>query len=117
MTIPEIFGRKIWCAKCAKEKEPGTRQIYERSEFGEPAEYERVVFGRALKPKPKQRLGFIGKLGDPNPATVPLDMSHYDCDNCNARIRPGEPCAAWTVWTENQPEPEAWEAEFLEIMP
>lgn len=102
--------KRMWCAECGKDKQPGTRQVFERSEWGEPAEYERVVKGQARKPQAEQRVMFF------NGAPIPLAEQHYDCDNCGEPIRPGDPAMTWTVWTEMMEEPAEWESQFLEFV-
>lgn len=101
---------QVWCAECAKDKQPGTRKVLERSAWGEPAEFERVLKGRARKPQAEQRVMFFN--GEP----IPLAQGHYDCDNCGAPIRPGDPAMTWTVWTEMMTEPAEWESQFLELI-
>lgn len=87
----------MWCAKCAKDKQAGTRKVFEASVWGEPAEYERVVKGIARAPRAEQRVVFI------NRAAYPMSQGQYDCDNC------------WTVWLDGMEEPAAWENEYLEV--
>lgn len=99
--------RHFLCGECIKEKNPGTRKIYERSEIGEPAEFERVMTGFASIPNPDQRWMAINGVRE----SLPLD--YYNCDLCNAEVKPGEPCGTWTVWTEATGPIEEWEYEFL----
>jgi hypothetical protein len=89
-------------------KKEGTRLAYPRSAIGEPAEYERVMKGIARQPQAEQR--WVSINGDRH--TMTLDF--YNCDTCNAEIRPGEPAGCWSVWTEEQagriPD---WEQEYI----
>jgi hypothetical protein len=64
--------------------------------------------GTAKTPKLEQRTAFI------NYEPFPMDPDHYDCDNCMKPIKPGDPCAAWTVWTADMQVPPEWEREFME---
>jgi hypothetical protein len=83
-------------------KQDGTRQLARRT-AREPAEYERVVWGRALMPQPEQRVIRIDG--------VELPPSEYTCDNCLASIKPGELCCAWSAWVyDDMPE---WEGQFI----
>jgi len=102
--------RHVLCGKCLddKHKQPGTRLIYPRSDIGEPAEYERVMIGVAKTPQASQRYIAINGVKE----TLPLDV--YNCDSCNADIRPGERTGTWTVWTEETGEPIPWESEYIE---
>ncbi len=98
----------VLCGECVKKKEPGTRLIYERSEIGEPAEFQRVTVGTARRPKAEQRYIKV------NNEKTDLDLGYYNCDTCNAEIRPGDLCGAWTVWTEETGPIAFWEGEYLE---
>ena len=98
--------RQLLCESCAADKREGSRRVYERGSFGEPAEYERVIWGFAATPKWEQRIMKIN--GEPHP----LSLDGYDCDLCGERIAPGARCAAWSVWAEGQSIP-SWEDEFL----
>ncbi len=100
--------RRLLCKDCIKGKESGTRQILPRTNLGEPAEFERVVRGVARTPKSNQR--YIEINGEKH--ILPDD--HYDCDNCGSEIKPGEPCGAWSVWTEEQGGIVEWEAAYVE---
>jgi len=102
------MSRWILCADCLKKHLPeGTRQILERSRFGKPAEYQRLKIGVAGVPKPEQRYITV------NNRKVGLDMHTYSCDDCNAEIKPGDTCAGWSVWTENQNPIAPWEQEYF----
>lgn len=98
--------RHLICAECSKGKTEGTRLAY-AARFPDPAEYERVTFGIASKPKREQRIMRIN--GEPHQ----LPPDHYTCDDCNAPIHPGDKCCAWTVWVGRTTEPELWELDFL----
>lgn len=101
--------RQLLCPECYTPRLPeGTRQILARSADGEPAEYQRLTVGRAKRPTREQRMIYVNN--DP----LPLEVDHYDCDDCGQKIERGELCAAWSVWTEDQAETEYWEPEFLE---
>lgn len=102
------MSRQVWCSECAKDKHPGTRKVFDESEWGEPAEYERVVKGRARKPHAAQRYLLV------NAVRHPLSLDAFDCDNCGSRIAPGAEAATWTVWSEDMEEPPEWESEYLE---
>ena len=99
--------RHVRCEKCMDKKIPGTRLICPRSQMGEPAEFERVILGTARQPEQSQRWISI------NGVRENLPTEHFNCDGCGAHIKPGENCGAWTVWTEEQQEPPAWEGEFI----
>lgn len=101
-----MASRQVWCGQCREKKVPGTREIYEAADF-EPAEYERVTYGIAKQPLQSQREMSI------NGEVMTLDSSHFNCDNCNAPIQPGKPCAGWTVWKEGQLEPGPWETHYM----
>lgn len=103
--------RQVWCGECGEKKRPGTRQIYAASPEGEPAEYERIVKGRAKQPKPEQRVMYI------NAVAHPLATDHFDCDDCSKPIYPGDLVTTWTVWVDGYPEPDNWEQEYLEVTP
>lgn len=103
--------RHIRCAKCMEGKQEGTRQLYPRSEIGEPAEFERVVIGVARQPQRDQPWMSIN--GDKR--DLPLEF--YNCDGCNAQIKPGDRCGCWTVWTEDMGGIVPWEHEYLEQVP
>lgn len=100
--------REILCKECTKKHLPeGTRKIYERSKLGEPAEYQRLIVGRALIPSFTQRTVLIN-----NHPTL-LDLTFYNCDDCNKEIRPGDECSCWSVWTEEQEPTPEWESRFI----
>ncbi len=101
------MSRSLLCQNCAARKEEGERQLYAASSLGEPAEYERVVWGKALPPHPNQRVMFINE----RPHLLPL--SHYDCDQCAAPISLGERCCAWTIWTDATGPIGSWERAFI----
>lgn len=101
------MSRRLWCAECGdrNQKLDGTRIVYERTPPeegypGDPAEYERVKWGRARRPRLERAY------------LVPLEF--YICDGCNARIDPGARAMAWTLWREDMPTPPDWEWEYLE---
>jgi hypothetical protein len=90
-------------------KEPSVRKILERSDIGEPAEFQRVVLGIARTPTPDQRWIAV------NGVKEPLPLHPYNCDGCNAEIKPGEECGAWSVWTEDMKEVPRWEDQYIEV--
>lgn len=101
------MSRALWCSECGgrQDKRAGTRCIYEarpgaEDDPPEPAEYERVTWGRARWP---------------NPDLKPISLEFYLCDGCNARINPGDRAMGWTIWREDMPEPRAWEIQYLEL--
>ena len=100
--------RHVRCEQCGAGKETGTRMLYPASEIGEPAEYERVIWGVARTPQSDQRWMAIN--GDRKP--LPLD--HYNCDGCRRHIKPGERCFCWSIWTADRPEISEWESAYLE---
>jgi hypothetical protein len=89
----------------------GVRKIYERSGI-EPAEYQRLTRGKAKQPQAEQRQVSFGTPGDMETHDMGTDC--YNCDDCNAEIKPGEICAAWSVWREDQRPVPVWELEYLE---
>lgn len=98
-------SRRLCCEKCGKPA--GRRLLYACSPQGEPAEYGRFVWGTARFPQPEQRvLTFNGK-------PIPLPLDTYGCDVCGAAIPPGARACAESLWTEEMPEPRAWEMDFL----
>jgi hypothetical protein len=99
--------RQLLCKRCAAEKAEGTRKVFEASPYGEPAEYERVKWGRAKQPTQAQRTIYV------NGAPIPMSTGEYTCDECSASIMPGERCCAWSVWTEGT-SVAAWETEYIE---
>lgn len=103
------MSRQVWCSECAKDKQPGTRKVLETSEWGEPAEYERVVKGVTRRPQPEQRYIVVNGIREP------LSLVYYDCDSCGKAIFPGQPAATWTVWKDGMEEPSEWENEFLQV--
>ncbi len=103
------MSRQLLCAKCSARKREGTRMVLARSAYGEPAEYERVLFGVAIEPLPRNRVVRIN--GQP----IPMTPHQYDCDHCSAVIRPGDLACAWSIWTEDMEPTAAWEHEYLEM--
>jgi hypothetical protein len=106
--------RRLLCEGCGiqKAKQPGVRRIYVGKLGGEPDEWERIIWGRAREPQTSQR--YI-RAGD---TTITLAPGQYDCDFCNAPIKPGERCVAWSAWVEGRSfsegdEPAVWEDDFL----
>ncbi len=98
--------RRVLCLKCAEGKTEGTRMLYPSNGL-EPAEYERVVFGVAKPPLPKNRIAYLN--GNP----IQLEHNQYECDSCSAVIHIGDRCCAWSVWTDTTPLMMPWEHEFL----
>jgi hypothetical protein len=102
--------RDVLCIKCAQKHLPtGTRQIYPRSALGEPAEFQRLVLGKAKQPTQENRYIAVDGVKDL------LDTSFWNCDTCNAEIRPGEPCACWSVWREDMQPIGPWEDQYIEV--
>lgn len=100
--------RRLICYDCAQKQRPqGTRKIYEGGIDG-PAEYQRLTLGNAKEPQISQRWIEV------NGVRQPLGVENFDCDNCGASIKAGDPCAAWTVWTEETGPIEVWESEYLQ---
>ncbi len=99
--------RHLNCVKCSEGKEAGVRMLYAQS-GPDPAEYERVTWGIAKQPTQQQRTVVIN--GEP----ILMDTVAFNCDCCNAQIKPGDRCYGWTVWLGGQREPQLWESEFLE---
>jgi hypothetical protein len=108
------MSRQVLCARCAKWHEPaGTRMVLERLKGTDgdpdaPAEFQRLTFGAAKPPRVEQRVAYI------NGVPYPMDMDHFDCDQCMAPIKPGDRCAAWTVWSEETGPVAEWESEYME---
>lgn len=99
--------RHLHCAKCGARSTPGRRQAYAADVDG-PAEWERIVRGRAKMPTPEQRDTNV------NGTPVPLTLEHFDCDLCGDPIRPGDVATAITAWQPSrQQEPRYWEADYL----
>lgn len=84
----------------------GRYELFAASADG-PAEYVRVQRGRARIPTQTQRTMYI------NGAAVLMDTASWNCDHCNAEIRPGDPAATITVWRADRPEPPEWESDFV----
>jgi hypothetical protein len=101
------MSRRLLCAGCGDERREGLRVALAASELGEPAEWERIVKGRAHAPTTEQRTMFVN--GEP----LHLAMDGYDCDRCGGAIKPGDEACAETIWLDGRPEPPAWESEFL----
>lgn len=103
--------RKVLCTSCGSRfpESMMAKQIYPRSEYGEPAEFQRVIKGKALSPAPEQRVIYV------NDQPHKLETGHYDCDLCGAKIKPGDDITCWTVWTERQQEPNLWEHQYVKI--
>lgn len=100
--------RQLRCEKCIAPRQAGTRTIYPRSAIGEPAEFERVLIGRAKVPQLNQRWMEL------NGERQSLPTEYYNCDGCGAEIKPGELCGTWSVWTEDMQPVPAWESSYLE---
>lgn len=99
--------RHILCARCLEPHLPeGTRQIYAANDL-EPAEYQRLTLGVAGLPKPEQRWMRISGVR----TELPLD--YFECDTCSGHIKPGDRCAAWSVWVDGQEPVPEWEQEYL----
>lgn len=109
-----VYMKMLLCEECATQhgKIDGTRMALgpavEDGIVIEPAEYERVQWGRAKEPLLKNRIQYV------NGAPFPLDPHQYECDLCSAVIKPGERCCAQSVWLEHQEPVPAWEGEFIE---
>lgn len=107
--------RWIVCTACAQRKEPaGTREILARSPEGEPAEFQRLIYGIAKSPQLSQRRVVITRQAITE--THQMDISYYNCDSCNLIIHPGQLCACWSVWTDEQEPTAAWESEYIEAL-
>lgn len=99
--------RQLQCENCAGDKlKAGRREAMAATKM-EPAEWERVVWGVARIPTEAQRTAYF------NGSPVGMSLAQFDCDYCSAAIVPGQRVAAWTVWKEGDPEPPAWEDEYL----
>lgn len=99
--------RQLLCETCGKDKVAGVRIVYPAA-GPDPAEYERVKWGVALKPV-DQELRTIRYNGVPER----LPMTEWTCDRCSASILPGSRVCAWSVWTARQSEPPEWESSYL----
>lgn len=113
----DYWGKQLWCSDCGEQghKVAGTRMVYEahpatKEDPAEPAEYERVTWGKARTPDPAER--FVRM----NDEILPVPTEFYICDGCNAPISPGDRCMAWSVWGDPMPEPPAWEQEYIETL-
>lgn len=104
------MSRQLLCLDCAERKLPeGTRLITKASaETGEPAEYARLVMGRARPPAPQNRWFSV------NNKRFPLSLAQWECDICGKAIYAGERCGCRSIWVQGQPAIPAWEAEYLE---
>lgn len=103
-----MSARRIICESCAQKHLPaGERQIYARSAIGEPPEFQRLVVGVAKSPNPADRVIYVN--GQP----FNLPEGHFNCDQCDAVIEPGDMCAARTFWCEGQDKAEGWESDFI----
>ena len=101
------MARYFLCKDCASKKLPaGTREIFKRSAIG-PAEFQRLTLGTAKTPTQDNR--FIAIDG----VKILLTLAHWDCDTCNKPINSGDPCAAWSTWTEEMQPIRYWEEEYL----
>lgn len=111
------MSQQLLCATCGDEfkKVDGTRCIREKvaptddDPFGEPAEFERVLWGTA-KPLAGVRRQGVGV----NDEFYEAPKTHYLCDSCNRPIKPGERCMAWSLWTGEMPTPRVWEHLYIE---
>ncbi len=101
--------RQLLCRACGWDQAPGRRMLLGRGALDEPAEYERVVRGLALRPAAEQRIVRV------NDEAFQLGVEAYDCDRCSVHIAPGDSAVAWTVWRSDQLEPGAWEHEYLTV--
>lgn len=101
------MSRHLLCAECSDGKIAGSRQIMARSDLGEPAEFERVVFGIAIPPLPHNRILRVN--GEP----FPLPPDQYECDDCSAVIKPGDKACARSIWTSEMNPVPPWEHEYL----
>lgn len=110
------MSRQIWCDACGQRPhfgagllKIGRYELLPESNFGEPAEWVRVVKGIARRPTPEQRVMTI------NDEAFPLNPDSYTCDDCNADIKPGQVAWCVTVFTPGyRGEPAAWESAFVE---
>jgi hypothetical protein len=101
-----VSVRQLQCETCGAGKQEGSRIALEASPI-ELAERERVIWGVARNPQEQQRQMRI------NGVPIPMPMNAYNCDRCNREINPGARACAWTIWMDGDPEPAAWEDEFL----
>jgi hypothetical protein len=99
----------LLCESCGREYklQNGERIAMPRSPEGEPAEYERVVWGTARVPTVEQRTIHV------NDAPFPMSPREYNCDLCNTPINPGERCCAHSAWTEYSGRVLPWEHEYV----
>jgi hypothetical protein len=100
--------KQILCEACGQEHKliAGERLALEASDE-EPAEYERIVWGKATQPDPAGRVMYV------NDVAFPLPLNEYICDLCSASIKPGDRCCAQSVWLDGQDPVEVWEQEFI----
>lgn len=82
------MSQRLVCPGCALRPKNFRGEILAASEIGEPAEWARVVHGVARQ-------------------------ATWVCDQCGQRIVTGQRAACETVWLAGQPEPAAWEVEYL----
>ncbi len=114
------MSRQLLCAECGKNYQSSTtsagREILPRSPIGEPAEWERVVRGRATNPTPRTRTMYVNGV----PTALPLE--YFECDLCMKNLPLGTDVVAVTWWqparlpAPNVPPPD-WEADYLEPAP
>ena len=125
------MSRQVLCEKCGIKKRLrihnsshqkasqypfGVHQLYATSSKG-PAEFARYVWGNARQPTKDQRVikitsyATLGVERQQQIVNRPIDF--YDCDLCGTPIHPGVFACCRSIWTEHQPEPPAWEHEYL----
>lgn len=98
--------RRILCAECGID-----RNIQSGSDVQSDGMYSRVTWGKAREPQPEQRE--ITLISEGETTVTPLPPEYYNCDSCNAEIKPGDRCCAQTVWKDTAGMG-FWEKEFLE---
>ena len=104
------MARRLLCEACREQYTAGRYELLAAGPDG-PAEWVRVVAGRAKAPTIEQRTIRIN--GVPYPPSAE-DLTHYACDHCNSNIRPGDPAWAVTIWIpRDHTEPPAWESAYL----
>jgi hypothetical protein len=104
-----MASKRVLCADCGK-RHPVShlkKEIFGRSEIGEPAEYSRVMKGKALEAAPSQRVIYM------NDVPHKLEAGHYDCDLCGGKIKPGDNVTCLTIWNERQATPGVWEIQYM----
>jgi len=72
----------------------------------------RIVLGIAKQPQDSQRIITVHTVSDI--VETQLDPSYYNCDRCNAEIKPGDKCVAFTA-SRFGVLPD-WEHEFMRII-